>query len=216
MKERYYTLKEEIINSVSHGIGAILTIGFTIPIISRAARLGDRVKMMSFTVYMICLTLMFLTSTLYHGIRNLKAKRIFRILDHCAIFLCIAGTYTPILLLGVGGRVGKIMLAIVWALAVFGIIMKLVSFKKADLNKTEKLSLTLYLAMGWISILIVNKILRTLGIKFFLYIIFGGILYSVGVYFYKNRKIKFNHAIWHFFILGASISMYIGIASYLG
>lgn len=216
MNSAFYTIKEEIMNAITHGLGVLLTIGFTIPILVRAARAGNSLKIIAFSVYMVCLTAMFLSSTLYHGITNLKAKKHLRLIDHCAIFICIAGTYTPILLLGLSGLLSSVMLGIVWAIAILGIIIKIVSFKKSDLKGAEKFSIFLYLAMGWMSLIIAGSIVKQLGWSFFLYICLGGILYSVGVYFYKNKNIKFNHAIWHLFILAASASMYIGIAYYLG
>lgn len=216
MNKSLYTIKEEIMNSITHGLGVILTIGFTIPILINAAKVGNSTKIIAFTIYMICLTAMFLSSTLYHSTTNVKAKKHLRLVDHCAIFLCIAGTYTPILLLGLKGTVSSIMLAIIWTLAILGIIIKIVSFKKTELKGAERFSIFLYLAMGWMSLIIAGNIVRQLGWSFFLYLVLGGILYSVGVYFYRNRSIKFNHAIWHLFILAASASMFIGIAYYLG
>lgn len=216
MSTKLYTIQEEIFNSISHGIGVFLTMGLTIPILIGAVMESNYLKLTAFIVYMVCVMAMFLSSTLYHAITHEKAKRILRLIDHCAIFICIAGTYTPVLLLGMDSLTMVIVLPLIWTLALAGIILKVVSFVKGSFKKLEIPSLILYLAMGWISVFLAKQMIDNLGWAFFAFIAGGGLLYSVGVYFYKNKRIKFNHGIWHLFILAASLMMFAGIALYLG
>lgn len=210
-----YTKKEEVLNTITHALGMVLSIISLVYLIYKSIMEGSMVKVVGFSVYGICLTTMFLSSTLYHGIPNKGVKKYLRLLDHCAIFLCIAGTYTPIALLVYQDKMSFIMLTLIWVLAVFGIGLKIYSFAKDKFAKTEKASLILYVLMGWISLFFIKDMILNIGLNFFIYILIGGIMYSVGVYFYKNKKIKYNHAIWHLFILAGAMSMNIGIIKFL-
>ncbi len=210
-----YTKKEEFLNTITHALGIVLSLVSLIYLIYKAVVDKSVIRLVGFSVYGICLTLMFLSSTLYHGIRNERVKKYLRLLDHCAIFLCIAGTYTPIALLSFKSNLGFVMLTLVWILAISGIVMKVYTFFKSKFNKMEVASLVLYLLMGWISVFFIKEMIINIGLKFFSYILLGGIFYSVGVFFYSNKKIKFNHFIWHIFILLGSMSMNIGIIKFL-
>lgn len=211
----HYSKKEELLNTITHGLGLVLSVISLIYLINKSIIENNVMKIVGFSIYGICLSMMFLSSTLYHGVENKKIKKYLRLCDHCAIFLCIAGTYTPIALLAYKNKMGFLMLSVIWILAIFGISLKLFSFKNNKFSGTEKMSLALYVLMGWISILFIKDIILNIGIQFFIYILFGGVMYSIGVYFYKNKKIKYNHTIWHLFILAGAMSMNIGIIKYL-
>lgn len=210
-----YTKKEDRINTLTHLVGLILFCILVIPVIISAIRSGDGLKTFSFIVYFLCVGSMFLTSTLYHGEKDPERRKIFRLLDHCAISLCIAGTYTPIILLGLEGAYPRLILAIVWALALLGIGIQLFYHGKERPNYIRNISLGIYLLMGWISLLMIKPIVEQLSWDFIKYILFGGIAYTIGVVFYKNKNIPYNHAIWHIFIIVGTFVMYIGIYRYL-
>ena len=145
--------------------------------------------------------LMFLSSTLYHAVNNPLAKQFLKRLDHCSIYLLIAGTYTPLLTIFIPGTMSIIILAAVWLMAVIGIF-----FKIFFIGRFKKISITTYLLMGWLGVLLINKINKVLDPAGLYLILAGGIAYSIGVVFYINKRIPFNHAIWHcFVIMGAFI-----------
>ncbi len=210
-----YSKKEDLLNTVIHAIGIVLSLISLVYLIYKGVRENNVLKVVGFSVYGICLTLMFLSSTLYHSIPSLKIKKYLRLVDHCAIFLCIAGTYTPIILIANHSNHKLLILSLIWIIAIWGIVFKINAFFKNTFNKLEIASLVLYALMGWISIFLIKDMIVNIGLNFFIYILVGGLLYSIGIYFYKNKKIKYNHAIWHIFILAASISMNIGITRFL-
>lgn len=209
----FYSRKEEWLNTFSHGLGLVLGLIFLFTLLVKGK--NDPNKLISFTVYGIGLITMFLASTLYHGVRREGLKKLLRFFDHIAIYICIASTYTPIAFLILSKKIGLLVLAIVWLMASFGIVMKFVEFTRGSSKFFEIGSLCLYISMGWIALVLIRSILRVAGLGFFLYILLGGIFYTLGIYFFRSQHIKYNHAIWHLFILAGAFTMFMGIYIYL-
>lgn len=208
-----YTSKEELFNSITHGVGiGLAVIGSAILVILAAFR-GSVEKIVSFGVYGLFLTLMFLSSTLYHSFRKPKWKGVFRVFDHVSIFLCIAGTYTPILILTLSSPIKWIVLAGIWIFAIAGSTFKI--FTKGKYDKYKLPTLLLYIGMGWFAIFPVKQIVTATSWAFFAFILGGGLFYSIGTIFYSIKKIPYNHGIWHIFVLFGSLFHFLGIAIYL-
>lgn len=206
--KKRYTIGEEIFNSVTHGVGVLIAIAFMVLLIIKSQ--GNPPLIIANIIYGVSLMLMFLFSTLYHAITNTKAKKILRYFDHSAIFICIAGTFTPIIVRVLQGaqRVG--FLVAIWLIALVGIIFKITIFRKNLQEKYKKQSLILYVVMGWMSVLLMKKVIQISGMLSFILILSGGILYSIGVYFYAKKR-KYFHSIWHIFIILASVAQFFGI-----
>lgn len=203
-----YTIGEEIFNSITHGVGVLIAIAFMVLLIIKSQ--GNTPLIIANIIYGLSLMLMFLFSTLYHAITNATAKQVLRYSDHSAIFICIAGTFTPIIVTVLQGaqRVG--FLVAVWLIALVGIILKITIFRKNLQEKYKKQSLLLYILMGWMSVLLMKKVIQISGMPSFILILSGGILYSIGVYFYAKKR-KYFHSIWHIFIILASVAQFFGI-----
>ena len=208
-----YDKIEEIFNGITHGIGVVFGIFALTVLLILSIRKGDIPSIVSFSIYGACIILMFLSSTLYHSINKDKAKSVLRVFDHSSIFLFIAGTYTPIVILTLTGRLRIGVLISVWAIAIAGVLFKIFTYGKFD--KYKAVSLILYIGMGWIAIIPIKAIISATSINFFLWIIGGGVLYTVGTIFYGFKKIPFNHGIWHLFVLAASIVHFLRIYLYL-
>ena len=206
--KKRYTIGEEIFNSVTHGVGVLIAIAFMVLLIIKSK--GNPPLIIANIIYGVSLMLMFLFSTLYHAITNIKAKKVLRYFDHSAIFICIAGTFTPIIVRVLQGaqRVG--FLVAIWLIALVGIILKITIFKKNLQEKYKKQSLILYVVMGWMSVLLMKNVIQISGMLSFILILSGGILYSIGVYFYAKKR-KYFHSIWHIFIILASVAQFFGI-----
>lgn len=208
-----YTLKEEIANGITHGLGVLFGIVSLIVLLILSIKKESTISIVAFSIYGACLILMYLSSTLYHSITNERAKQILRVFDHSSIFLFIAGTYTPIALLTMEGYLRIGILVGIWAIAVSGVVFKIVTFNKFD--KYKALSLAIYIGMGWLTVFTIKPIIRMTSIGFFMWVLAGGLLYSFGTIFYSNKKIPYNHAIWHLFVLAASVAHFVGILIYL-
>lgn len=204
-----FTVKEEIANAITHGIGVILSIPAIVFLVLFAVQYGTVTDIISFSIFGASMLLLYLSSTLLHSIRHKKTKDIFEILDHSAIYVLIAGTYTPFLLGPLKGALGYTLLAIVWALAAGGIVFKIFFVKRFIIVST-----LVYLLMGWMIIIAIKPLYIQLTGAGFGLLLFGGILYSVGTIFYIWRKIPYHHAIWHSFVLGGSASMFFCILFY--
>jgi len=205
-----YTLKEEIFNSVTHGIGALLSIAALVILVAYASIKGDPWRIVSFSIYGFTLFFLYVSSTLYHSVFHEKTKRIFRVFDHISIYLLIAGSYTPITLISLRGTWGWILFSVVWALAITGIIIKIVSFEKMRM-----VSLIMYITMGWLVVIAIKPMLTMIPMGFFPWLVASGLCYSIGVIFYLWKKIPFNHGIWHLFVLGGSATYFFGLLFYL-
>lgn len=210
---KQYSKYEEIANAITHSLGVVANIVALVLLILAGTRQGSPLMIVSFCIYGAGNILMFLFSTLYHAITNNRAKNVLRVFDHSAIFICIAGTYTPIILLTLTGALRIVSISIMWVLAISGIVYTCITYK--SMNKNRIIITIIYIIMGWLAVFISKRIVDSTGIRFFLWIIGGGVLYTIGTIFYINKKIKFNHAIWHIFVLLGSLAHLCGIFLYL-
>ncbi|MGE5155570.1 MAG: PAQR family membrane homeostasis protein TrhA [Bdellovibrio bacteriovorus] len=201
----------ERFNSISHLVGAVLALCGGALLVSLAGVYGGgATRILSFSAYGLTLFLLYLSSTLYHGLRG-RAKRVFRVLDHGAIYLLIAGTYTPFSLVGLGGATGWWLLGAVWGLALLGILIDTLRGEGGRI-----LSVVIYLIMGWLIVLALDPIIAALPPAGFRLLVAGGLLYTVGVIFYAlDSRWPWCHGIWHLFVLAGSASHYFAILLYL-
>ncbi len=199
---------EEIANAITHGIAFLLAIAALVLMIVRAAQTDADWALFSAIVYGISLVLLFLSSMLYHALKHDGIRRFFLTFDHVAIFLVIAGTYTPLTLLRLPPDSGPLLFALIWGLAITGIVLRFVW-----MNGFQIISLLLYLAMGWIAMVWANSLFENLGNGTYL-IIAGGAAYTLGVAFYLLRRLPFNHAIWHLFVLGGAVCHFLAVQLY--
>ncbi len=205
------SLGEEIANSITHGIGAALATAALTILVVFAALKGDAWQVVSFSIYGASLIIMYISSTLYHAFTNKKVKRYFRIMDHSAIFLLIAGTYTPITLLPLRDTDwGWTIFGLIWGMAILGILFKFMFY-----GKLEKLSVVFYILMGWLAVIAIKPMLEILPTGLLIWIAVGGLSYTFGIIFYAWNKLPYSHSIWHLFVLGGSISHFFGILLYL-
>ncbi len=201
--------KGERFNSISHLAGAVLAIAGTAALIVLAAIQGDGWKIISFSIYGATLVLLYLFSTLYHGIR--RGKTVLRKLDHGAIYLLIAGSYTPFTLVTLRGPLGWTIFGVVWGLAALGIVIDLLL---ADRRRI--LPVVIYLLMGWLAVFALKPLLRALPLNGFWWLLAGGLLYTGGIVFYAlEGKLRMSHGIWHLFVLGGSIAQFIAVFFYV-
>lgn len=204
-----YSFKEELFNAISHWLGFVAGIVGLVVLIIFGVKNNSPLQIVGFSIYGACIILLYLFSALYHSIPFEKAKTVLRIFDHLSIYLLIAGTYTPIILNSFSGSRRIVLISLIWGLSVIGVLFKL--FINGRFTKFKKLSTVIYLALGWLSILFIKQILLTTSFKFIVFLLIGGVLYSLGTIFYMDRKIPYNHAIWHLFVLAASVAHFIGI-----
>lgn len=202
----FYSFKEELLNSLTHGVGTVLAAVGLVVLVILAALYGDGWRLLSFTIYGGCLVFLYLASTLYHSARRPRLKQFYRLLDHSAVYLLIAGTYTPFLMVKLRGPVGWTMLAVVWGLALLGI-----AFKVGFIGRYEKWATIGYLLMGWMCLLAFRQMMDALPVWGIFGIMLGGIFYTVGVIFYTGERIPYNHAIWHLFVMGGSAAHFFTI-----
>jgi len=209
--DRGYSLAEEIANSISHGIGCLFGIIGLVLLLSQAidSRAGA-LAITSYSLYGGSMILLFLASTLYHAIPGQRAKYWLKKLDHSAIYLLIAGTYTPFLLVGLKSPLAHGLMAVIWGLALAGIV-----FKLAFAHRFEVVSLVTYLLMGWLSLIVIYQMVTRLPAGSVWLLAAGGVIYSLGVIFYVAKRIPFNHAIWHGFVLGGSLCHFFAIYLYV-
>ncbi|BDG47412.1 hemolysin III family protein [Parageobacillus sp. KH3-4] len=200
--------KEEIANAITHGLGVLLSIPAFILLFFSAS--SDSLRVVSFTVFGVSMILLYVCSTLLHSFFWHKWKRIFQILDHSAIFLLIAGTYTPFTLLLLRGALGWTLFGIIWGLSAVGIMLK-VFF----VDRFVILSTVVYIAMGWLAVIAIRPLYDALYPFGFFLLVGGGILYTVGALFFLWRKLPYHHAIWHLFVLGGSAMMYCCVLFYV-
>ncbi|MDD3458699.1 MAG: hemolysin III family protein [Weeksellaceae bacterium] len=201
---------EEFWNTITHGIGALLSIPALVLMIYYSSVGGSLTAILSSIAFGLGLIFLYTASTFYHAAKNPRKKLKLRLFDHLCIYLLIAGTYTPVMLVGLKGVMGWTMFGIVWGMVVLGFV-----FKLSPLRKNKKLSLILYAAMGWMAIVAIKPLIEQLSVAALIYLALGGLAYTVGIYFYANNKIKFNHLIWHLFVMAGSISHFIGVFFYI-
>ena len=193
------TIGEEIANSISHGVGAGLSVAALVLLIVRAVKTSGALGVVSASLYGGSLVLLYLLSCLYHALAKTKARKVFQILDHCSIFILIVGTYTPIALNFIGGALGWTIFGIQAGCMVLGIV-----FNAINMEKWKKASLVLYVIMGWMIVFSIKSILAFSAAALW-FLVLGGVSYTVGIIFYKNKNLKFFHFIWHIFVLGGSV-----------
>lgn len=206
-----YTSREEIANSVIHGIGLILAVaGLVIAVVFASLHRGAAL-IVGCSVYGATLVLLYAASMLYHAVRNLHWKRGFLVLDHSCIYLVIAGTYTPFTLGPLRGRLGWLLFGVIWGLAIAGILKEAMVKKRGGLW-----SAMIYLGMGWLCILAVVPLYVRLSRPGFALLLAGGLAYSLGVIFYLWHGLKYHHAVWHLFVVAGSVCQFLAVLSLFG
>lgn len=205
-----YTRGEEIANGITHGVGLTLSVAGLAILITLALLQGEPRRTVSVSIYGATLVLLYLTSTCYHSVQAPRAKSVLRILDHSAIYLLIAGTYTPYTLVSLRGPWGWTLFGITWGLSVVGIACKV-----ACMHRFRILSLLVYLGMGWLVLVAVKPVLASIPLGGIAWIVAGGLCYTGGTVFYAWRRIPYHHAVWHIFVMAGSICHYFGILLYV-
>ena len=201
---------EELANTITHGFGLVLSVaGFAVLVILASTR-GGKLLFVGCLVYGISLVVLYAASTIYHGTTSLELKQALRVLDHCCIYLLIAGSYTPFGLVILNGTLGQSLLAGIWILALIGILAKLV-FRE----RFSAVSVVSYLVMGWLGVLALQPMLEALGSGAVILAVAGGLSYSFGVIFFALHRIPHNHAIFHVFVLGGSILHFVAVIMYV-
>jgi len=208
-EKRKQTTGEEIANSISHGVGLLGAIA-AIPVLIIFLKPGkDNIDLAGVLVFAISLVLLYLASTMYHALPEGKAKRVFQIMDHTAIFLLIAGTYTPFALSTLRGPWGWSLFGLIWLLAIIGIGLEL-----GGKFKSGKYSNILYLAMGWTGVLVIKPLITNMPTQGLMWLALGGLFYTIGVFFYAKDRKRYFHFVWHFFVLAGSVSHFFAVLWY--
>jgi hemolysin III len=206
-----YSSNEELANSISHGLGVLFGVVGLVELLNKAmGNSADLLTLVSMSVYGASIIILFLASTLYHSVSYEKTKRAFKTFDHCAIYLLIAGSYTPFLLVSLRTPLAIGLMAVIWIIALIGIV-----FKLFFVYKFEKFSLWTYLIMGWLSLVVIYQLALNIEPGGLILLAMGGVIYSLGVIFYVAKRIPFNHAIWHLFVLAGSVCHYFAIYYYV-
>ena len=204
--KRKYTLGEEIFSSVSHGVGACLSIAGTVVLLVFSVIYGNALAVVSSSIYGASLIILYTMSTLYHSFTNERVKHFFQIMDHNTIFLLIAGTYTPITLYILGGVTGGVLFSVVWVASIIGITLNSINMEKAKIP-----SLICYIATGWVIIFAIKPLIAKVPFLSALFLVLGGVIYTVGIVFYVIKKVKYFHPIWHIFTILGSAFHYFSI-----
>lgn len=202
-----YTKYEELFHSITHGVGAVLAAVGAVYLIGRSLEEGDPWRIASMAIYGITLVGLYTISSLYHGVRARRLKRRLRVLDHSAIYLFIAGSYTPFLLLPLRGAWGWFMFALAWAMAVGGVVYKLTL-----LDRFPRLSTLLYLAMGWVALVAIVPLVTRLSGETLTWLVAGGVIYSAGTLVFHMDRVRYAHVAWHLFVLAGSVCHFVAIA----
>ncbi|MBW1891165.1 MAG: hemolysin III family protein [Deltaproteobacteria bacterium] len=205
-----YSANEEIANSITHGLGIILSIIALIILAVFAGIYGNTWHIISVSVYGATLILLYTASTLYHGIQNPRAKNIFQVLDHAAIYILIAGTYTPFTLISLRGSWGWSIFAVIWCLAFVGTVIEF-----GRIKRWRFVSLVLYIGMGWTILVAIKPLFTSLAMGGIILLILGGVAYTSGILFYRWENLKFHHAVWHLFVLAGSTFHFFAVLFYV-
>jgi hemolysin III len=201
-----YSRGEEIANSVTHGVGWLLSLTGLVFLVVQAAATGGALRIVSCAIFGTTLVLLYASSTLYHALPSERAKHVFRVFDHSAIFLLIAGSYTPLVLTALGGGWGWSLFGSVWFLAVVGILLSTLAH-----GRWRWLSITLYIVMGWLVVVAIKPLLAALSTPDLVLIVLGGLAYTCGLAFYAWKKLPYSHAVWHLFVLAGSVLHYFAV-----
>jgi hemolysin III len=204
------SLPEEIFNSITHGVGAVIAAVGTTCLIVYACLNNDVISIVSGSIYGFSLIFLFTMSSLYHAFTNHKVKRVFQVLDHCSIFLLILGTYTPMCLIVLQGAPGWALWGFNAVFAVLGITLNAVNLKR-----WHRLSLIFYVLMGWSVVFVVSPLFSLVGLQGILLLLAGGLCYTIGIIFYRAKKPRFMHSVWHLLVLGGAIIHYFFILFYI-
>lgn len=205
-----YSTGEEIANSVTHGVAALLSIAGLVVMLSMMPVTAGAATITAAAVFGASMIFLYTASTLYHAIPNLRVKRILQVLDHSAIYVMIAGSYTPFCLVTLKGTTGTMLCIAVWSIALVGIILQPVLMKRA-----EWLNCLLYLLLGWCVVLVFEPLMAALPSAGIWLLAAGGVVYSLGVIFYLWERIPYNHAIWHLFVLGGTVLQFFSVLFYV-
>lgn len=203
---RYQTMGEEIANSVSHGVGAMLALIGAVALTARSFSTGSGKTVFSIAAYGVSLVLLYSASAVYHAVKNDRWKARLRVLDHCSIYLLILGTYIPMSLVVIGGKLGWLLFLTNTALAAIGITLTAI-----DLKRFDKVSLALYALMGWLVVVAMRTVLASMSPVASALLIAGGVAYTVGIVFFKSKR-SYMHFVWHLFVLAGSVLQYLCIA----
>jgi hemolysin III len=207
---KHYSLIEEKTNIISHGIGFILSIVALMLLVTHANLYGNTWHIVSFSIFGASLIILFAASTFYHSAKRPELRNRLRIIDHASIYILIAGTYTPFTLVTLNGPIGWSIFGIAWGLALTGIILKLFLTGKYDLIST-----LMYVFMGWIIVFVIKPVINNLSLEGLLWLVAGGMAYTIGAVLYSIKKIKFNHAIFHVFVLIGSVCHFVSVFFYV-
>lgn len=211
MGERRLSLGEEIANSVTHGVGALASIAALPILMVVAVSRGDPWQVVGGAIFGATLIMLYVASTLYHALPHPRAKRVFRVLDHSAIYLLIAGTYTPFALGALRGPWGWALLGAVWTLAALGITAK------ATLGfRFPRLSTAVYVAMGWLALIAAQPLLAHVGVAGLMWLLAGGLCYTAGVVFFAWERLRYGHMVWHLFVAAGSVCHFFAVLWYAG
>ena len=205
-----YSPGEEIANSVSHGVGIALSIAGLAVMVAFSALEGSVWRVVASSIFGATLVLTYSASTIYHAVPWGRAKRVFRILDHSAIFLLIAGTYTPFTLVNLRGPWGWTLFALIWGLTILGIVLT-----AAAMSRFKVITMVLYIAMGWLIAIAVKPMLSRVGAGGLWLLLLGGIAYTAGLAFYGWRRMPYHHAVWHLFVLTGSVLHFFAVLFYV-
>lgn len=209
-KGKLYSIGEEIFSSVTHGIGALIGIAALVLMVVFAAKAGNVYGVISGSIYGATMVILFTMSTLYHAIQAPRAKKVFRVIDHCSIYLLIAGTYTPITLCTLRPHGGWVLFGIVWGISILGIVLNSI-----NLEKFKIISLISYIVLGWAVVSMWGTIKANLAMGAIWLLLAGGIVYMAGVVFYCLKKVPYMHSIWHIFVLGGGILHFLCVLLYV-
>ena len=201
---------ERLFNSITHGVGFVLSVVALILMVVYASYNSDAWSIVGVSVFGATLILLYMSSTLYHAFPRGRVKQIFKTLDQSFIYLLIAGTYTPVLLITLRTTLGWTIFGLVWIMAIGGITHRIFFF-----DKLKTLSLVSYITMGWLSLIVLKSLLNAAPVELVVWLLIGGAFYTGGLIFYSWERLPFNHAIWHLFVLGGSFSHFMGIYLYL-
>lgn len=205
-EERRETPAEHLANAITHGVGFGLSVACLVLLVVFAASRRGTWEVVSCSIYGATLVILYLSSTLYHSIHRPRVRRVLHIIDHAAIYLLIAGTYTPYLLVSLRGALGWSLFGLIWGLAAIGIV-----FQALFINRYKIISTLTYLAMGWMVVATIVPLLKVLPTMAIVWMAIGGLCYTLGVVFYVWKRLKFAHAIWHLFVLAGSICHFFGV-----
>lgn len=202
-----HDFREELWNAITHGLGAILSVAGGAVLITLAALNGTEWQLISAIVFTMALMLLYTASTLYHSIPHTSAKQKLKVFDHCAIYILIAGSYTPFTLIGLREHGGWWLFGIIWILALAGVI-----FKLFYTGRFELISTLIYIGMGWLAVFAIKPMLQHIDTATLIWLFTGGFFYTLGTIFYMSKKIRYTHAIWHVFVMLGSASHFVAIS----